>query len=72
MMGLLTRFGGAVEQVSAEETFERDDRRVLVPSLKEQARELTEKLAKERLAARTVQTGKIPPKKVLHPRPPAT
>jgi len=50
-------FDGEVKSVSAEETFDRDtdDRRVLVPSLKEQARELGEKLAKERLAARTVQ-----------------
>ena len=50
-------FDGEVKSVSAEETFDRDtdDRRVLVPLLKEQARELAEKLAKERLAARTVQ-----------------
>ncbi len=50
-------YDGAVKSVSAEETFERDtdDRRVLVPALKDQARELAEKLGKERLAARTVQ-----------------
>jgi len=50
-------FDGQVKSVSAEETFDRDtdDRRVLVPLLKEQAHELAEKLAKERLAARTVQ-----------------
>lgn len=50
-------YDGEVKSVSAEETFQRDteDRRVLVPALKEQARELAEKLAKERLAARTVQ-----------------
>lgn len=48
---------GETKSVSAEETFERDttDRRVLVPALKAQADELAEKLAKERLAARTVQ-----------------
>lgn len=48
---------GEVKSVSAEETFERDtdDRRILVPVLKEQAREIAAKLAKERLAARTVQ-----------------
>jgi DNA polymerase-4 len=48
---------GEVKSVSAEETFERDteDRRVLVPVLKDQAREIAAKLAKERLAARTVQ-----------------
>jgi len=50
-------YDGEVKSVSAEETFERDtdDRRVLVPALKEQAGELAVKLAKERLAARTVQ-----------------
>ena len=50
-------YDGAVKSVSAEETFERDteDRRVLVPALKDQARELAQKLGKERLAARTVQ-----------------
>ena len=50
-------YDGEIKSVSAEETFERDtdDRRVLVPVLKEQSRELAEKLAKERLAARTVQ-----------------
>ena len=50
-------YDGEVKSVSAEETFERDtdDRRVLVPALKDQARELAEKLGKERLAARTVQ-----------------
>ncbi len=50
-------YDGEVKSVSAEETFERDtdDRRVLVPALKEQAAELAVKLAKERLAARTVQ-----------------
>jgi DNA polymerase-4 len=48
---------GAVKSVSAEETFEQDteDRRILVPELKEQAREIATKLLKERLAARTVQ-----------------
>ncbi|MFZ4775921.1 MAG: DNA polymerase IV [Terrimicrobiaceae bacterium] len=50
-------YDGEVKSVSAEETFERDtdDRRVLVPALKDQARELAEKLGKERLAARTIQ-----------------
>ena len=50
-------YDGAVKSVSAEETFERDtdDRRILVPALKDQARELADKLGKERLAARTVQ-----------------
>jgi len=50
-------YEGQVKSVSAEETFEHDtdDRRVLVPALKEQARELAEKLSKERLGARTVQ-----------------
>ncbi len=50
-------YDGEVKSVSAEETFQRDtdDRRVLVPALKEQSRELAGKLAKERLAARTVQ-----------------
>jgi len=50
-------FDGEVKSVSAEETFDHDtdDRRVLVPALKDQSRELAEKLAKERLAARTVQ-----------------
>ena len=50
-------YDGEVKSVSAEETFQRDtdDRRVLVPALKEQSRELAEKLTKERLAARTVQ-----------------
>jgi len=50
-------YDGEVKSVSTEETFERDtdDRRVLVPALKDQARELAEKLGKERLAARTVQ-----------------
>jgi DNA polymerase-4 len=50
-------YDGEVKSVSAEETFERDtdDRRVLVPALKDQARELAEKLGKERIAARTVQ-----------------
>ncbi len=50
-------YDGEVKSVSAEETFEHDtdDRRVLVPALKEQARELAKKLGKERLAARTVQ-----------------
>jgi DNA polymerase-4 len=48
---------GEIKSVSAEETFERDteDRRILVPVLKDQAREIAAKLAKERLAARTVQ-----------------
>lgn len=48
---------GEVKSVSAEETFERDteDRRVLVPVLKEQAGEVARKLSRERLAARTVQ-----------------
>ena len=50
-------YDGDVKSVSAEETFERDtdDRRILVPALREQSRELAGKLAKERLAARTVQ-----------------
>ena len=49
-------FDGEVKSVSAEETFERDtdDRRVLVPALKDQPREVAEKLGKERLVARTV------------------
>jgi len=48
---------GEVKSVGAEETFERDtdDRRILVPVLRAQAREIAAKLAKERLAARTVQ-----------------
>jgi len=48
---------GEIKSISAEETFERDtqDRRILVPALKEQTREIAAKLAKERLAARTVQ-----------------
>lgn len=48
---------GEVKSISAEETFERDtqDRRILVPVLQEQARDIAAKLAKERLAARTVQ-----------------
>jgi DNA polymerase IV len=48
---------GEVKSISAEETFERDtdDRRILVPVLKDQALEIATKLAKERLAARTVQ-----------------
>jgi len=50
-------YDGEVKSVSAEETFERDtdDRRVLVPALGDQTRELAEKLGKERLAASTVQ-----------------
>jgi DNA polymerase-4 len=48
---------GEIKSVGAEETFERDtqDRAVLVPVLRDQAREIAAKLAKERLAARTVQ-----------------
>ncbi len=48
---------GEIKSIGAEETFERDtdDRRILVPVLKEQALEISAKLAKERLAARTVQ-----------------
>ena len=48
---------GEIKSISAEETFERDtqDRRILVPALKEQARDIAAKLTKERLAARTVQ-----------------
>lgn len=50
-------YDGEIKSVSAEETFEHDtaDRRVLVPALQEQARELAGKLTKERLAARTIQ-----------------
>lgn len=50
-------YDGEVKSVSAEETFEHDtdDRRVLVPALKQQSRELAEKLTKEHLAARTIQ-----------------
>lgn len=48
---------GEIKSISAEETFERDtdDRRILVPVLREQAHEIADKLARERLAARTVQ-----------------
>lgn len=48
---------GEIKSISAEETFERDtdDRRILVPVLKDQAREIAAKLGKERLAACTVQ-----------------
>lgn len=48
---------GEVKSVSAEDTFERDteDRRVLVPVLKQQAQEIAKKLSRERLAAKTVQ-----------------
>jgi DNA polymerase-4 len=48
---------GEIKSISAEETFNRDtqDRRVLVPVLKEQAGDIAAKLTKERLAARTVQ-----------------
>jgi DNA polymerase-4 len=48
---------GEIKSISAEETFDRDtqDRRVLVPVLKEQAGDIAAKLTKERLAARTVQ-----------------
>ena len=48
---------GEIKSISAEETFDRDtqDRRVLVPVLKEQAGDISAKLSKERLAARTVQ-----------------
>ena len=48
---------GDVKSISAEETFERDtdDRRILVPVLKDQAREIAAELGKERLAARMVQ-----------------
>lgn len=48
---------GEVKSISAEETFERDtdDRRILIPALKEQARDIAAKLSKERLAGRTVQ-----------------
>ena len=43
--------------MSVEDTFERDteDRRILVPLLKRQAEEVSKKLAREQLAARTVQ-----------------
>jgi DNA polymerase-4 len=48
---------GEIKSISAEETFDRDtqDRRVLVLVLKEQAGDISAKLTKERLAARTVQ-----------------
>ena len=48
---------GEVKSVSVEDTFERDteDRRILVPLLKRQAGEVSKKLAREQLAARTVQ-----------------
>ena len=47
---------GEVKSVSTEDTFERDteDRRILVPLLKRQAEEISRKLAREQLAARTV------------------
>ncbi|MDD5348955.1 MAG: DNA polymerase IV [Chthoniobacteraceae bacterium] len=48
---------GEVKSVSVEDTFERDteDRRILVPALKQQSEEVARKLSRERLAARTVQ-----------------
>lgn len=48
---------GAIKSISAEETFTRDteDRKILVPILREMSGEIATKLAKERLAARTVQ-----------------
>lgn len=48
---------GSVKSISAEETFSRDtdDRRVLVPVLRELSTEIATKLGKERMAARTVQ-----------------
>jgi DNA polymerase-4 len=48
---------GAIKSISAEETFDRDteDRRVLVPSLRDLSEEIATKLGKERMAARTVQ-----------------
>ena len=48
---------GAVKSISAEETFPRDtaDRGLLVPALRQQADEIAAKLARERLAARTIQ-----------------
>ena len=65
IMGLLTRFGGAVEQVSVDEAYLDMSHRFaafdpeavmgLGREMKDQARELAEKLGKERLAARTVQ-----------------
>jgi DNA polymerase-4 len=48
---------GSIKSISAEETFAADttDRRILVPVLRGFCQELATKLAKERLAARTVQ-----------------
>lgn len=48
---------GEVKSISVEDTFERDteDRRILVPTLKRQAGEIAAKLAREHLAAKTVQ-----------------
>lgn len=48
---------GEVKSVSTEDTFERDteDRRILVPLLKRQAEEVSGKLSREQLAARTIQ-----------------
>jgi DNA polymerase-4 len=48
---------GEVKSVSVEDTFERDteDRRILVPVLKRQSEEVARKLARERLAAKTIQ-----------------
>jgi DNA polymerase IV len=50
-------FDGAVKSISAEETFQQDtaDRRILVPLLRSQAASIAAKLAREHLAARTVQ-----------------
>lgn len=50
-------FDGEIKSISTEETFERDteDRRILVPLLRQQSEEVAEKLAHERLAARTIQ-----------------
>ena len=49
--------GSETKSISTEDTFQRDtdDRRILVPLLKQQAREVASRLTKERLAARTIQ-----------------
>ncbi len=50
-------FDGEIKSISTEETFERDteDRRILVPLLRQQAEEVAGKLSREHLAARTIQ-----------------
>lgn len=48
---------GAIKSISAEETFPYDtsDRKILVPALRSLSEEIAERLAKEQMAARTVQ-----------------